>query len=181
MKLPARKFKRSPRRGTRIVATCVALGALAAGTGGAGVSGATSQRTTLPLTISTLTTTKFGTILTSTRTVYTLTPSKVACAAACLKVWPEVLLAKGVMKARAGRGINAAKLGTIARAGGRRQVTYAGRALYWFIGDTRPSQVNGNVTDTWGKWSVVVLVKPAVQKAPTTTTTSGGGGGGIGF
>jgi len=38
--------------------------------------------------------------------------------------------------------------------------------------------VTGNVTDTWGKWSDIVTVKPAGK--PTTTTTSGGGGG-VGF
>jgi hypothetical protein len=60
------------------------------------------------------------------------------------------------------------------------QVTYAGKALYWYSGDTAPGQVKGNLTDTWGKWSDVVLVK-ASTSSPTTTTTSSGGGGGIGF
>jgi hypothetical protein len=39
--------------------------------------------------------------------------------------------------------------------------------------------VKGNVTDTWGKWVDVVLVKPAGKS--TTTTTVSGGGGGVGF
>jgi predicted lipoprotein with Yx(FWY)xxD motif len=46
-------------------------------------------------------------------------------------------------------------------AGGALQVTYSGKALYWFIGDKAPGQVNGNVTDTWGTWSDVATVKPA--------------------
>ena len=40
------------------------------------------------------------------------------------------------------------------RSGGTLQVTYSGKPLYWFSGDNAAGQVNGNVTDTWGKWSV---------------------------
>ncbi len=159
-------------------ATWLGLGAL--------VSASAQATSGAPLKITTLTTKSYGTILESTRTVYTLAPSKVACTATCLKYWPEVLLPKGATKAVAGPGVAAAKLGTIKRAGGRLQVTYAGKALYWFFLDKAAGQVKGNVTDTWGKWSVVVLVKPAggsttTTSVATTTTTTGGGGGGIGF
>jgi predicted lipoprotein with Yx(FWY)xxD motif len=131
--------------------------------------------------VSTLTTKNYGTILQSSRTVYTLSPSKVACTAKCLTYWPEVLLPKGTTKVSAGHGVNGAELGTIKRADGRLQVTYAGKALYRFANDKSPGQVKGNVSDTWGKWSVVVLIKPAGGGGPTTTTTSGGAGGGVGF
>jgi hypothetical protein len=77
--------------------------------------------------------------------------------------------------------VSGAKLGTIKRPGGRLQVTYAGKALYWFAKDKVSGQVKGNLSDTWGKWSVVVLIKPEGGGSPTTTTTTGGGGGGIGF
>jgi hypothetical protein len=50
--------------------------------------------------------------------------------------------------------------------------------LYWFVLDTAPGQVKGNVTDTWGKWSDVATVKPG---ASATTTTTSPGGGGVGF
>ena len=41
-------------------------------------------------------------------------------------------------------------------ASGRRlQVTYAGKALYWFYEDSKPNQVKGDVKDKWGTWSVV--------------------------
>ncbi|HVB71329.1 MAG TPA: hypothetical protein VND83_07510 [Acidimicrobiales bacterium] len=128
--------------------------------------------------MSTLKTNQFGTILMSGRTVYTLRPSAVACTASCLKIWPELLLPLGVAHATAGTGVNAAKLGTLRRAGGRLQVTYAGRALYWFSNDKAAGQVKGNITDKWGKWSVVVTKALAPG---TTTTTTAGGGGGIGF
>ena len=111
--------------------------------------------------ISTAKNSKYGTILVSGHTLYTLKPSKVACGAKCLKIWPEVLLPKGVKKATAGTGVSAAKLGTVKRAGGALQVTYSGKALYKFFEDTAAGQVKGVTTDTWGKWSVVVSEKPS--------------------
>ena len=114
----------------------------------------------------------------SGRTVYTLKPSSTACTTACLKVWPEVLLPKGVNKATAGTGVNATKLGTVKHAGGALQVTYSGKALYWFFKDTAAGQVKGVGTDTWGQWSVVVIKKPSSGSGSTTTTTSPSGGGG---
>ena len=128
--------------------------------------------------ISTANSPKYGTILVSGDTLYTLKPSKIACTAKCLKIWPEVLLPKGVTKATAGTGVSAAKLGTVKRAGGVLQVTYSGKALYWFFKDTAAGQVNGVGTDTWGKWSVVVLKQPSSGSGGTTTTTSPSGGGG---
>ncbi len=136
--------------------------AFAAGTAGAQTSS----------TVSTMKTTKYGTILVSGNTVYTLQPSKTACNAQCLKIWPEVLLPKGVTKAKAGTGLDASKLGTVKRSDGALQVTYAGKPLYWFSGDTAHGQVNGNITDTWGKWSVDVT-----SKAGATSSGSGSSGG----
>ena len=173
---------RAPRitRARRLVAGA-SVATLLTTLGGAAVSGASSTRATSSFVLSALTTKSYGTILESTRTVYTLTPSKVACSAKCLTYWPEVLLPKGVTRATAGHGVNGAKLGTLNRTGGRLQVSYGGKALYWFANDKSPGQVKGSVSDTWGKWSVVVLVKPSGGGTPTTTTTTGGGGGGIGF
>jgi predicted lipoprotein with Yx(FWY)xxD motif len=114
---------------------------------------------------------KFGTILVSGKTLYTLKSSATACGTKCLKIWPELLLPKGVTKATAGHGVNAAKLGTVTRAGGGLQVTYAGKPLYWFYKDTAPGQVNGVSTDTWGTWSVVVTKKASSGSGGTTTTS----------
>ena len=47
-------------------------------------------------------------------------------------------------------------------------MTYSGLALYWFSEDKAHGQVNGNVTDSWGKWSDVATVKP------TTPPSTGG-------
>jgi predicted lipoprotein with Yx(FWY)xxD motif len=147
---------------------CTLLTSLAvAGTAGAATS----------TVVATSRTTHNGTILISGKTVYTLKPSKVACAAQCLSFWPAVVLPKGVTRAKAGAGVNAALLGTIKGKGGVRQVTYGGKPLYYFVKDTAPGQVNGNLTDEWGKWSVVVTVKPAHASSGGTPTTSAGSGG----
>ncbi len=139
---------------------------------------AASNATTKGVVISTANNSKYGTILVSGKTLYTLKPSSIACTASCLKIWPEVLLPKGVKKATAGTGVSAAKLGTVKRAGGVLQVTYSGKALYWFFKDTAAGQVKGVGTDTWGQWSVVVIKKLSSGSGSTTTTTSPSGGGG---
>jgi predicted lipoprotein with Yx(FWY)xxD motif len=175
------KQHREPVRRVRaglIMGAIVAVGGLSASAVAVGTAGAAT--TTV---ISTSKNAKFGTVLVSGKTVYTLKASKTACGSKCLKVWPEVLLAKGVKKAKAGTGVNAAKLGTIKRANGALQVTYNGKPLYHFVGDTATGQVHGNVTDTWGKWSAVVTKAPS---GTTSTTSSGSGGsgaptGGAGF
>jgi predicted lipoprotein with Yx(FWY)xxD motif len=115
---------------------------------------------------------QLGTILVSGKTLYTLKPSTTPCTAQCLKTWPELLLPKGVKKAKAGAGASASKLGTVKRAHGALQVTYAGKALYFFTGDTSAGQVNGNVTDAWGTWSDVVTAvtsNPSAGAAPSPT------------
>jgi predicted lipoprotein with Yx(FWY)xxD motif len=96
------------------------------------------------LVISTTANPRYGTILVSGTAVYTLkAASKVACGSRCRRVWPEVLLPKGVKRARAGKGTDATKLGTVKRKDGARQVTYAGKALYWFHEDNGPGRSMG--------------------------------------
>ena len=140
-----------------------------------------SSHATKVVVISTAKTSKYGTILVSGHTLYTLKPSKITCKASCLKIWPEVLLPKGVTKANAGTGVSAAKLGTVKRADGALQVTYGGKALYRFFKDTAAGQVKGVGTDTWGLWSVVVTKKPSGGGSGGTTTTTSPSGGGGGF
>ena len=169
----------------RIAGAILVIGGLSASAVASGAAGAATVTT-----VSTAKNANFGTILIGGKTVYTLKASSTACAATCLKVWPEVLLPKGVKKAKAGNGVNAAKLGTVKRANGALQVTYAGKPLYWFVGDTTAGQVHGNVTDTWGKWSVVVTKSAQPSSGSGTTsgsgTSSGSGGsnagtGGVSF
>jgi predicted lipoprotein with Yx(FWY)xxD motif len=165
-------------RTARVAAAFLVAGGIATAAGVTGASAAVHSHATKSVVITTFKSAKVGTILSDGRTVYTLKPSAHACTAACHKIWIPVLLAKGTTKATAGAGVSAAKLGTIKVSGGT-QVTYGGKPLFWFFQDKSAGQVKGNVTDTWGKWADVVLVKPAGK--PTTTTTAPGGGGGVGF
>ena len=162
---------------TRIAVAFLVAGGLAPSFGVTGASAALHSHATSSV-ISTFKSAKRGTILVDGKTLYTLKPNATACTAACHKIWIPVLLPTGVTKATAGTGVSAAKLGTLKIAGGL-QVTYGGKALFWFFQDKSLGQVKGNVTDTWGKWVDVVLVKPAGKS--TTTTTVSGGGGGVGF
>jgi predicted lipoprotein with Yx(FWY)xxD motif len=188
---------------TRIGTALIIVGGFATALGVTDASGA-SHSHPKSVVISSFKSAKLGTILVDGTTLYTLKPNATKCATTCQKFWIEVLLPKGVGKATSGTGVNPSKLGTAKVASGV-QVTYGGRRLYWFFEDKSPGQVKGNVSDTWGKWNDVVLVKSSqtttTTKPPTTTTTKpptttttikaasptttttapSGGGGGVGF
>ncbi len=76
-----------------------------------------------------------------------------ACYGACAKAWP-VYYAKGGLTA--GAGIKRSLLATTKRRDGRRQVTYAGRPLYYYVGDTKPGQIRcQKVAEFGGTWLIV--------------------------
>lgn len=116
-----------------------------------------------------------GKVLTDGKTVYTLKPSSTPCSTACYVVWPPVILPHGVRHAKAGTGVTASKLGTKSVPGVGLQVTYGGKLLYFFTGDSGPGQVKGDITDTWGTWSAVVLSKSGAVASPPTTSAGSGG------
>jgi predicted lipoprotein with Yx(FWY)xxD motif len=75
------------------------------------------------------------------------------CYGACAAAWP-VYYAGSTL--RAGSGVRRALIGTTRRRDGRRQVTYNGRPLYYYVGDRKPSQVTcQNVEEFGGLWLVV--------------------------
>jgi putative oxidoreductase len=75
-----------------------------------------------------------------------------ACAGACARAWPPFLV-RG--RPAAGTGVRAGLIGTARRADGRRQATYAGRPLYYYVGDDRPGVVRcQNVSEYGGLWLV---------------------------
>jgi predicted lipoprotein with Yx(FWY)xxD motif len=160
----------------RLALGAITLGGLSAGLVGVAAAGATTNAAAKTVVVSTAKSAKFGTVLVSGKTLYTLKPSKTACTAACLKVWPALVLPAGQSKATAGSGVTASKLGTKTRSGGIHQVTYGGKPLYFFVGDTGTGQVNGNVSDEWGKWSAVVTKKGSSSGSTNTGTTAGSGG-----
>ena len=161
----------------RWVGALVAVGGISLSVVASDEAGAASG-----VTVSTTKNAKVGTILVSGKTLYTLKPSSTACTAACLKVWPALVLPGGVAKAKAGSGVSASKLGTVKR-NGVVQVTYGGKPLYYFVGDTAAGQVNGVVTDTWGKWTAIVTKKSSNTSSSSNSGSgsSSAGGGGAAF
>jgi predicted lipoprotein with Yx(FWY)xxD motif len=77
---------------------------------------------------------------------------KSRCYGACADAWPPVF-ANG--KPMAGRGVKAALLGTAKRRGGRRQVTYAGKPLYYYAHESPGEVLCHNVNLNGGFWWVV--------------------------
>lgn len=126
-------------------------------------------------------TSSFGSVLSDVHTVYTLKPSSTPCTAKCRKIWPPVLLPKGVKHPKAGHGVSASKLGTKRVHGVGLQVTYKGKLLYWYFRDKAPGQVNGKFTDKWGTWLPVVLSKSGSSGSSSGSTTSNAGSGGVSF
>jgi predicted lipoprotein with Yx(FWY)xxD motif len=97
--------------------------------------------------------------------------NKSNCAGACAGAWPPVM-AKGQVKASG--GVKAADLGTIARPGGGKQVTYNGHPLYFFAGDTGPGQTTGQGNDGFGaKWWLVAPSGSKITASDTATAASG--------
>ena len=77
---------------------------------------------------------------------------KSVCTGACAAAWPP-LLAKSP---RAATGARASLVGTTRRADGSVQVTYAGRPLYYYVGDRKPGQILcQNAREFGGLWLVV--------------------------
>jgi predicted lipoprotein with Yx(FWY)xxD motif len=116
--------------------------------------------------------TSLGTILVNSKgfAIYmfgpdTATTSK--CTGSCATYWPPV---KGPVTALPGSNLRPKLLGTIKRADGTIQATYAGHPLYTYLADKSAGVATGQGTNlSGGKWYVL---------APSgkTITASGGGG-----
>lgn len=143
-------------RKTLLLASALAL--VAAACGGDDTSDATTT-TTAPSTTTTaapagdsvlLASSSLGGILTDQagNVLYLFQPDAQGpstCNDGCAAAWPPLLAGPA-----AGDGIDAALLGTAARADGSEQVTYNGWPLYHFAGDTAPGDTNGQgVSDVW--------------------------------
>jgi predicted lipoprotein with Yx(FWY)xxD motif len=163
----------------RWAAVVVAAGAASATALAAdSAAGASTQGTKV-----TIVTTSKGKVLSAGKTVYTLKASSTPCTSLCLKIWPAVVLSGGAKHASAGSGVTTSKLGSVRVPGVGVQVTYGGKRLYRFSGDARQGQVNGNITDTWGKWTAVVVAKSPTSGAGTSsgsTSNSGSSNAGSG-
>lgn len=81
--------------------------------------------------------------------LFTRDPERVSrCHGECAVAWPP-FFAKG--EPRAGRGVKGSLLATIRR-GGRRQVTYAGQPLYFYVDDPKREVLCNNIAEFGGTW-----------------------------
>ena len=77
---------------------------------------------------------------------------KTVCYGDCAEAWPPVFTAG---RPKAGTGVRASLLGTVKRRDGRLQVTYAGKALYFYAHE-KPGEVRcHNIDLNGGLWWVV--------------------------
>jgi predicted lipoprotein with Yx(FWY)xxD motif len=133
-----------------LIATLVL--AAAAGSGGPGAEGSTAPGATL-----TVRSSDFGRIVFDSRgrALYAFTRdprARSVCSGACAVAWPPYIV-RGSL--RSGPGIKRSLLGTTRRRDGMRQVTYAGRPLYYYVGDRRPGEVRcQNIFEFGGLWLV---------------------------
>jgi predicted lipoprotein with Yx(FWY)xxD motif len=74
------------------------------------------------------------------------------CYGDCAVAWPPVY-AKG--RPRAGSGVKRSLLGTIERRDGRRQVTYKGQALYFYVDDPKGEVLCNDIVEFGGTWYAV--------------------------
>jgi predicted lipoprotein with Yx(FWY)xxD motif len=181
--------------GPSLAAAAVLLAACGTNSGGNGpaatgsTQAAQAQAATTSVTVKTMHTSK-GTVLVnaSGMTLYWFakdTSHKSRCNGSCAKYWPPVL-GTSASGSSLPRGF-----GTIKRADGQTQITYAGHPLYTYAGDTASGQVNGNGLDASGGlwWAVTPTGKKlgsgksmstskSKHKKKSTSSSSGSSGSG---
>jgi len=162
---------------------------------GAGATAAEASRTTSSgVIVAILKSSKFGPVLVASNghTLYRYTVdskgvNRCSSDSSCNAYWPALLVKKGT-KPIVGSGVSAKLVGTIGAAHGMAQVTYAGYPLYYFSGDKKPGQQNGQAFDQ--KWYVVnakgAMVEQAVEASSssassTSSSSSSSSGGGYSY
>ena len=136
------------------------------------------------LTVATGTSATLGVYLTGTggMTLYILTkdsPNQATCTGGCATTWPALTVAAGG-SAQAGAGVTGT-FATLVRADGSTQVTHNGMPLYYFKGDSKPGDTNGQ--GTGGVWFVATPAgggppasgAPPASAAPPAASPSSGG------
>jgi predicted lipoprotein with Yx(FWY)xxD motif len=84
----------------------------------------------------------------------------------CLSLWHPLVVRKGVKPA------GVARLGTVKRPDGRRQVTYRGGPLYFFVQDKKRGDVKGEGFRDVGVWHAASPSKASPPSSPPPTTTT---------
>jgi predicted lipoprotein with Yx(FWY)xxD motif len=147
------------RKALASAALLAALTVVAAACGGGGNGSSGSAGTAAPATTAAqkaggttvaVASSKLGNILVDGdgRTLYAFTKDKgdqSACSGQCAANWPAL-----TGTATAGTGVQASLLSTAMQANGKSQVTYGGKPLYYFAGDAKPGDTNGQgVGNVW--------------------------------
>jgi predicted lipoprotein with Yx(FWY)xxD motif len=106
------------------------------------------------------------------RTVYAFTKdttSTSTCNGGCAQAWPPL---EGV--GAAGSGVDASLIGVGSRQDGSKQVTYKGLLLYYWAGDTKAGDINGQ--NIQGVWFVISpsgdLIKTVIPTAAASTAAT---------
>jgi predicted lipoprotein with Yx(FWY)xxD motif len=85
------------------------------------------------------------------------------CSNACAQAWPP-FTTKGVPKAAGGASVSL--IGTTLRSDGTTQVTYSGHPLYYFTGDAKAGDTNGEGSTAFGAgWDVLSPAGAKIEKS----------------
>ncbi|HET9591484.1 MAG TPA: hypothetical protein VFP17_01085 [Solirubrobacterales bacterium] len=106
-----------------------------------------------------------ATVLTRTNghTLYSLsveTHGRFVCTGGCLGTWKPLVVSQGV------KPKGPVKLDTIRRPDGKTQVTFKGRPLYSFNGDSKAGEANGEGFKDVGTWHAAEVARPSSSPAP---------------
>lgn len=97
------------------------------------------------------------------------------CTGPCLQAWPPVTIES--QQPTGAAGLEGAKIATITRAEGTRQVTFDGHPLYRYAADAGAGSTNGDgVKDKYGSWHIATPSMPGGTAAPTPIPAPGTGG-----
>jgi predicted lipoprotein with Yx(FWY)xxD motif len=109
------------------------------------------------------------------RTLYSLSAERngkfICTDKTCLSFWHPLVVPAGATPT------GTARLGTVKRPDGRRQVTYRGGPLYTFSGDHARGDARGEGFKDVGTWHAAAVSGGSGSSTPPPTTTSAGYGG----
>ena len=114
------------------------------------------------------------------KTLYIFTPdsaNKSTCVDTCAATWPPFVVATGDTF-KAGTGVTGA-LTTFTRPDGKTQVAINGLPLYYYGGDTKAGDTNGQ--NKGGKWFVVTPAGAALNTGTPSAAPSSSTGGKISY
>jgi predicted lipoprotein with Yx(FWY)xxD motif len=169
-------------RSRRFVGPLLAVGLLAAACGNSAHAGSPSSSSTGGAITLEAHQGSVGTYLTDQRgfALYLFTSDSSttsSCSGACLSAWPPL-----TGTAKAGSGVSGADVSTITTAGGTKQVTFDGHPLYYFAGDTKAGQTNGEGNQGFGApwWLVTPQGQALTTSGQARASSSSSGEGGYG-